>query len=127
MPSCAALLCSNPILKENHNVPKPTLRACLGSAGRYHALVWRAVSAGRRHLHFLPDRASLFGDFTAEQLQTLDTTFPQFVKQLESALKSGALDPRQSRRYSSILNGLTCEADTNGSHGYVYLTIYPAE
>ncbi|HFG6057823.1 type IV toxin-antitoxin system YeeU family antitoxin [Salmonella enterica] len=26
-----------------------------------------------------------------------------------------------------MLNGLTCEADTNGSHGYVYLTIYPAE
>ncbi|ENU4477397.1 type IV toxin-antitoxin system YeeU family antitoxin [Salmonella enterica subsp. enterica serovar Worthington] len=26
-----------------------------------------------------------------------------------------------------MLNGLTCEADTNGSYGYVYLTIYPAE
>ncbi|HAG0016083.1 TPA: hypothetical protein G8O67_003401 [Salmonella enterica] len=24
-------------------------------------------------------------------------------------------------------HSLTCEADTNGSHGYVYLTIYPAE
>jgi cytoskeleton bundling-enhancing protein CbeA-like protein len=22
-------------------------------------------------------------------------------------------------------NGLTCEADTLGSHGYVYITIYP--
>ncbi|HHW8818129.1 TPA: type IV toxin-antitoxin system YeeU family antitoxin [Salmonella enterica] len=86
----------------------------------------RLVQEGCR-LHFLPDRASLCGDFTAEQLQTLDATFPQFVKQLESALKNGVLDPRQSRRYSTILNGLTCEADTNGSHGYVYLVIYPAE
>lgn len=86
----------------------------------------RLVQEGCR-LHFLPDSASLCGDFTAEQLQTLDATFPQFVKQLESALKNGALDPRQSHRYYTILNGLTCEADTNGSHGYVYLTIYPAE
>ncbi|EAA5451246.1 type IV toxin-antitoxin system YeeU family antitoxin [Salmonella enterica subsp. enterica] len=86
----------------------------------------RLVQEGCR-LHFLPDRASFCGNFTAEQLQTLDATFPQFVKQLESALKSGALDPRQSRRYSTILNGLTCEANTNGSHGYVYLVIYPAE
>lgn len=86
----------------------------------------RLVQEGCR-LHFLPDRASLCGDFTTEQLQTLDATFSQFVKQLESALKNGALDPRQSHRYSTILNGLTCEADTNGSHGYVYLTIYPAE
>ncbi|ECI5354327.1 type IV toxin-antitoxin system YeeU family antitoxin [Salmonella enterica subsp. enterica] len=78
-------------------------------------------------LHFLADRASLCGNFTPEQLKALDATFPQFVKQLESALKSGALDPRQSRRYSITLNGLTCEADTHGSHGYVYLTIYPAE
>ncbi|EDV4224631.1 type IV toxin-antitoxin system YeeU family antitoxin [Salmonella enterica subsp. enterica] len=86
----------------------------------------RLVQEGCR-LHFLPDRASLRGDFTAEQLHSLDITFPQFVKQLESALKSGALDPRQPNRHSITLNGLTCEADTNGSHGYVYLTIYPAE
>ncbi|EAY9564133.1 type IV toxin-antitoxin system YeeU family antitoxin [Salmonella enterica] len=86
----------------------------------------RLVQEGCR-LHFLADRASLCGDFTAEQLHMLDITFPQLVKQLESALKSGALDPRQPHRYSTTLNGLTCEADTNGSHGYVYLTIYPAE
>lgn len=86
----------------------------------------RLVQEGCR-LHFLPDRASLCGNFTAEQLKTLEATFPQFVKQLESALKSGALDPRQSRRYCTIRNGLICEADTNGSHGYVYLTIYPTE
>ncbi len=86
----------------------------------------RLVQVGCR-LHFLADRASLCGDFTLEQLKTLDATFSQFVKQLESALKSGALDPRQPHRYSITLNGLTCKADTNGSHGYVYLTIYPTE
>ncbi|HHR3688026.1 TPA: type IV toxin-antitoxin system YeeU family antitoxin [Salmonella enterica] len=48
-------------------------------------------------------------------------------KSPKSALKSGALDPRQPNRHSITLNGLTCEADTNVSHGYVYLTIYPAE
>ncbi|ENB4773530.1 type IV toxin-antitoxin system YeeU family antitoxin [Salmonella enterica subsp. enterica] len=86
----------------------------------------RLVQEGCRP-HFLADRASLCGNFTPEQLQTLEVTFPQFVKQLESVLKSGALDPRQPHRHSITLNGLTCEADTNGSHGYVYLTIYPAE
>ncbi|EAV0607753.1 type IV toxin-antitoxin system YeeU family antitoxin [Salmonella enterica] len=86
----------------------------------------RLVQEGCR-LHFLPDRASLRGDFTAEQLHSLDITFPQFVKQLESALKSEALNPRQPHRHSITLNGLTCEADTNGSYGYVYLTIYPTE
>ncbi|EIS0324496.1 type IV toxin-antitoxin system YeeU family antitoxin [Salmonella enterica] len=86
----------------------------------------RLVQEGCR-LHFLADCASLCGNFTPEQLQTLEVTFPQFVKQLESVLKSGALDPRQPHRHSITLNGLTCEADTNGSHGYVYLTIYPAE
>lgn len=84
----------------------------------------RLVQEGCR-LHFLADRAGFDGEFTAEQRQTLDATFPQFVKQLESALQSGALDPRQPRGYSTTLNGLNCDADTNGSHGYVYLTIYP--
>lgn len=86
----------------------------------------RLVQEGRR-LHFLADRASLCGDFTLEQLKTLDATFSQFLKQLESALKSGALDPRQPHRHNITLNGLTCEANTNGSYGYVYLTIYPTE
>ncbi|CAH5166320.1 TPA: type IV toxin-antitoxin system YeeU family antitoxin [Klebsiella pneumoniae] len=85
----------------------------------------RLVQEGR-HLHFLADRAGLYGEFTPGQLRTLDATFPQFVKQMEAALVSGELNPRKARRFTSTLNGLKLEADTNGSFGYVYLTIYPA-
>lgn len=85
----------------------------------------RLVQEGKR-LHFLADRAGLYGEFTPEQLRTLDATFPVFVKQMEAALTTGELNPRKARRYTSTLNGLNLEADTNGSFGYVYLTIYPA-
>ncbi|EDH5631400.1 type IV toxin-antitoxin system YeeU family antitoxin [Salmonella enterica subsp. enterica serovar Claibornei] len=83
----------------------------------------RLVQQGR-HLHFLADRAGLYGEFTPEQLRTLDATFPQFVKQMEATLASGELNPRKARRFTATLNGLTLEADTNGSFGYVYLSIY---
>lgn len=79
------------------------------------------------HLHYLADRAGLNGEFTPEQLQVLETTFPQFIKQMEAALKSWQLDPRKPKRFTTTLNGLTCESDTNGSFGYVYLTIYPTD
>ncbi|MFO2398141.1 type IV toxin-antitoxin system YeeU family antitoxin, partial [Salmonella enterica] len=41
------------------------------------------------------------------------------------ALCSGELNPRKARRFTSTLNGMTLEADTNGSFGYVYMVIYP--
>lgn len=85
----------------------------------------RLVQEGR-HLHFLADRAGLYGEFTPQQLRTLDATFPLFVKQMEAALATSELNPRKARRFTATLNGLTLEADTNGSFGYVYLTIYPA-
>ncbi|MGR7464303.1 type IV toxin-antitoxin system YeeU family antitoxin [Klebsiella aerogenes] len=85
----------------------------------------RLVQQGQ-HLHFLADRAGLYGDFTPEQLRTLDATFPLFVKQMEAALVTGELNPRKARRFTATLNGLTLEADTNGSFGYVYLTVYLA-
>ena len=85
----------------------------------------RLVQEGHR-LHYLADRAGLHGEFTPEQLQALNTTFPLFVKQMEAALQSRQLDPRRARHFTVTLNGLTCEADTNGSFGYVYATIYPA-
>ncbi len=85
----------------------------------------RLVQGGKR-LHFLADRAGLYGEFTPEQLRTLDATFPLFVKKMEAALVTSELNPRKARRFTATLNGLTLEADTNGSFGYVYLTIYPA-
>ena len=85
----------------------------------------RLVQEGYR-LHYLSDRSCFNGEFMRGQLQTLNRTFPRFVKKMEAALKSGQLDPRQAKRFSVSLNGLTCDADTNGSHGYVYITIYPS-
>lgn len=49
-------------------------------------------------LHFLSDRASLTGE----------------------------LDAQRQQRITVHHGGFTCEADTLGSHGYVYIAIYPA-
>jgi cytoskeleton bundling-enhancing protein CbeA-like protein len=43
---------------------------------------------------------------------------------MEAALRSGELDHiRHIRREK---DGLICEADTRGSCGYVYVSVYPA-
>ncbi|MES3522577.1 type IV toxin-antitoxin system YeeU family antitoxin [Enterobacter asburiae] len=55
----------------------------------------RLVQEGCR-LHFLADRAGISGTFNEEEALRLDQAFP-----------------------------LVCEADTLGSHGYVYIVIYP--
>lgn len=81
----------------------------------------------RDTLHYLDDRACLVGTFTPEQQRTLNDTFPLFIEEMEKALRCGKLNPREARRFTLTLNGLTCEADTNGSYGYVYLTIYLVE
>ncbi|MDU4423874.1 MAG: type IV toxin-antitoxin system YeeU family antitoxin [Raoultella sp.] len=47
------------------------------------------------------------------------------MKQLELMLTSGELNPRHKHRVTLYAKGLTCEADTLGSHGYVYIAIYP--
>jgi len=39
-------------------------------------------------------------------------------------LSAGELNPRHQQRVTLNHIGLTCEADTLGSHGYVYITIY---
>ena len=85
----------------------------------------RLVQEGQR-LHFLADRADFSGAFSEDEARHLDQAFPLIMKQLELALLSGELDPRHQRGITLNHNGLTCEADTLGSHGYVYITIYPA-
>jgi cytoskeleton bundling-enhancing protein CbeA-like protein len=47
------------------------------------------------------------------------------MKQLELMLTSGELNPRHQHCVTLYAKGLTCEADTLGSHGYVYIAIYP--
>lgn len=84
----------------------------------------RLVQEGYR-LHFLSDRADISGTFSETQASSLDNTFPQFINHLELMLLSGELNPRYQHGVTLYRDGLTCDADTLGSHGYVYLSIYP--
>jgi len=47
------------------------------------------------------------------------------IGMLEHLLTTGELNPSQQHCVTIYHNGLTCEADTLGSHGYVYIAIYP--
>ena len=85
----------------------------------------RLVQEGHR-LHFLADRAGFCGEFSADDALRLDQAFPLMLKQLERMLVSGELNPRRQQRVTMRHNGLACDADTLGSHGYVYLSVYPA-
>ncbi|EMF3895728.1 type IV toxin-antitoxin system YeeU family antitoxin [Salmonella enterica] len=86
----------------------------------------RLVQEGSR-LHYLADRASIVGKFSAAHLRRIDQAFPLLLKQLELMLLSGELNPRHQHCVTLYHNGLVCEADTLGSSGYVYLAIYPRE
>ncbi|GAB7216116.1 type IV toxin-antitoxin system YeeU family antitoxin [Dickeya oryzae] len=84
----------------------------------------RLVQEGGR-LHFLADRAGVTGTFSATVACHLEHRFPLIVKQLEQKLVTGELDPCRQQRVTLHDGVLTCEADTLGSAGYVYITIYP--
>ena len=53
----------------------------------------------------------------------LDQAFPLLMKQLELMLTSGELNPRHQHTVTLYAKGLTCEADTLGSCGYVYMAV----
>lgn len=84
----------------------------------------RLVQDGPR-LHFLADRASITGIFSEETSGHLDQAFEHFIRHLELMLLSGELTPRHAQCVTLYRNGLTCEADSLGSCGYVYIVIYP--
>jgi cytoskeleton bundling-enhancing protein CbeA-like protein len=63
--------------------------------------------------------------FSDADLRHLDQAFPLLLKQLELMLLSGELNPRHQHCVTLYAKGLICEADSLGSHGYVYLAIYP--
>lgn len=86
----------------------------------------RLVQEGNR-LHYLSDRASITGTFSEVDLRHLDQAFPLLLKQLELMLSTGEITPCHQHCVTLYARGLTCNADTLGSHGYVYLTIYPGE
>ena len=84
----------------------------------------RLVQEGNR-LHYLADRASITGKFSDIECRKLDETFPHFILQMESMLTTGELSPHHAHCVTLYHNDLTCEADTLGSCGYVYIAIYP--
>lgn len=84
----------------------------------------RLVQEGNR-LHYLADRAGIVGEYSEEQIDRIIQSFPQMIGMLEHLLTTGELNPRQQHCITIYHNNLTCEADTLGSHGYVYISIYP--
>lgn len=84
----------------------------------------RLVQEGNR-LYYLADRAGLTGSFSPIHLQKLDLAFELFIEQLENMLRAGELNPHQQHQVTIQLASLTCIADTRGSCGYVYISIYP--
>ena len=76
-------------------------------------------------MHYLADRAGIRGLFSDADAYHLDQAFPLLMKQLELMLTSGELNPRHQHTVTLYAKGLTCDADTLGSCGYVYLAVYP--
>ncbi|MBK4260743.1 MULTISPECIES: type IV toxin-antitoxin system YeeU family antitoxin [Atlantibacter] len=86
----------------------------------------RLVQKGNR-LHYLADRASITGKFSDPECRKLDETFPHFISQMELMLTTGELNPLYAHCITLYHNSFTCEADTLGSCGYVYIAIYPTQ
>lgn len=84
----------------------------------------RLVQEGNR-VHYLADRAEITGELSEEQIDCINQSFPLMIGMLEHLLTTGELNPGQQHNVTIYHNGLTCEADTLGSHGYVYIAIYP--
>ncbi|HHK8859212.1 TPA: type IV toxin-antitoxin system YeeU family antitoxin [Escherichia coli] len=106
---------------EKHDTPEWGLRCDV--MPRFTA---RLVQEGNQ-LHYLADRAGITGTFNEEECHQLNAAFPHFIKQMELMLLSGELNPRYAHRATLYHNELTCEADTLGSCGYVYIAIYPTQ
>lgn len=112
---------SNEIPAVNHDIADPlwglkrNITPCFGT---------RLVQEGYR-LHYLADRTSITGQFSDADLRHLDQAFPLLLKQLELMLTSGELNPHHQHSVTLYAKGLTCEADSLGSQGYIYLAIYP--
>lgn len=86
----------------------------------------RLVQEGNQ-LHYLADRAGITGTFSEVESYRLNAVFPHFIKQMELMLHTGELNPRHAHCVTLYHDGFTCEADTLGSFGYVYIAIYPTQ
>lgn len=105
---------------EEDSTPSPTWGLHCETIPRLGA---RLVQQGNR-LHFLPDRAGFVGTFSPDALRVLDTAFPMLIAQLEACLNSGELDQRHQHCVTLQHAGFTCEADTLGSYGHIYIAVY---
>ncbi|MCH5075468.1 type IV toxin-antitoxin system YeeU family antitoxin [Shigella flexneri] len=111
---------SNKIPTVNHDITEPwwglkrSITPCFGA---------RLVQSGNC-LHYLADRASITGQFSDGDLRHLDQAFPLLLKQLELMLTSGELLPAIST-VSRSMQRADLRGRLLGSHGYVYLAIYP--
>ncbi|MCS6178913.1 type IV toxin-antitoxin system YeeU family antitoxin [Shewanella baltica] len=76
------------------------------------------------HLDYLNDRASFVGEFSPEVCKRFNHAFPKLVKQLERLVVSGEIDAREQHCVTIEYDDFTCEADTLGSHGYLYIAVY---
>jgi cytoskeleton bundling-enhancing protein CbeA-like protein len=112
---------SNTTPATNHNVADPWWGLKRNITPYFGA---RLVQEGYR-LHYLADRASINGKFTDADLRHLDQAFPLLMKQLELMLSTSELTPRHQHGVTLYAKGLTCEADSLGSCGYVYIAVYP--
>ncbi|VXC71493.1 conserved hypothetical protein [Enterobacterales bacterium 8AC] len=83
----------------------------------------RLVQQGH-HLHFLADRAGFVGTFSPDTVLALEGAFSTLLTKLEACLRSGELDQRRQHCITVQHAGFTCDADTLGSFGYVYIAVY---
>lgn len=86
----------------------------------------RLVQEGNQ-LHYLVNRAGVTGIFNEAESRKLSAAFPHFVEQMELMLLSRELNPRYAHCVTLYHDGFTCESDTLGSYGYVYIVIYPTQ
>ena len=66
----------------------------------------------------------MIGEWEEVAIDRLEAAFPTIIKELEAKLLTGELDTRRQQCITIQHGGFTCEADTLGSHGYVYICIY---
>lgn len=111
----------NTINVANHEIAEPWRGLKPTVTPRFGA---RRVQEGNC-LHYLADRASITGIFSDADLRHLDQAFPLLLKQLELMLVSGELNPCHQHYVTLYAKGMTCDADTLGSCGYVYIALYP--
>ncbi|SUI72385.1 Putative antitoxin YfjZ [Shewanella putrefaciens] len=77
-----------------------------------------------QHLDYLYDRSSFVGEFPSAIRQQFVEAFPAMVKQLERLVATGEIDATEQHCVTIEHTGFTCEADTLGSHGYLYIAVY---